>query len=119
MMDSAKKNKSDTTDEKDFDGYRKERRTIEMLTVQKLIDYLKTCNPSARVLGFEPNSNAYIEQFPELPNRSICTVSEDKKHELEFLGRWFKDCEDAEEKINNEMDEIYRYSNDDDVIISL
>ena len=46
-----------------------------MLTVQKLIDYLKTQDPNACILAYEPNSFAYIEQWPDLPNSDICTAA--------------------------------------------
>ena len=90
-----------------------------MLTVRKLIDFLKTCNPDACVLGFEMNSNAYIEQLPKLPNHLVCTVADDKKSEFEHLSVWFKDVDDAEKKIKKEMETIYRYSKDDDVVIRM
>lgn len=50
-----------------------------MLTVQKLIDYLKTQDPNACILAYEQNSDAYIEQFPGLPSPDILTVAEAKK----------------------------------------
>ena len=92
---------------------------MEMLTVRKLIDYLKTCNPDARILAFETNSNAYIEQLPNLPNHLICTVGEDKIQERKFQEQWFRNCSDKEEKIEKEMAEIYRYTKDDDIIMKL
>lgn len=90
-----------------------------MLTVQKLIDFLKTCNPNACVLGFEVNSNAYIEQLPNLPNHLISTVADDKKREEELLNQWYDGYEDKAFRIKNQMDEIYRYAKDDDVVINL
>ena len=50
-----------------------------MLTVQKLIDYLKTQDPNACILAYEQNSDAYIEQLPDLPSHDILTVAEAKK----------------------------------------
>ena len=85
-----------------------------MLTVGKLMDYLKTCNPDACVVGYEINANAYTEQLPELPNVSICTVEEDKKREFERLNRLFGSDEYV---VENQMEELYRYVKDDDIIV--
>lgn len=75
-----------------------------MLTVQKLIDYLKTQDPNACILAYEQNSFAYIEQMPELPSLDICTVAEDKKNLEESLCRWYKGDPKADEKILKEIE---------------
>jgi len=93
-------------------------RRTKMLTVRKLIDYLKTQNPDACVMGYEPNSFGFIEQLPDLPNKSICTVKEDRERERQFLlGQWYRNSADAEKKCEDDIAETYRYCNDDDVII--
>ena len=74
-----------------------------MLTVQKLIDYLKTQDPNACILAYEPNSFAYIEQLPGLPSSDICTVKEDREKQKEFLKNWYKDTPNAEQKIEDEL----------------
>ena len=89
-----------------------------MLTVGKLIEYLKTCNPDACVLAYEINSDAYIEQLPELPNMHICTVTEDREMEREHLQRVYRGDVDAEKKIESKLSTIYRYAKDDDVVIN-
>ena len=43
----------------------------KMPTVGKLIEYLKTQDPDANILAYEPNSQAYIDQDPDLPNMCI------------------------------------------------
>lgn len=88
-----------------------------MLTVQKLIDYLKTQDPDACILAYEPNSFAYIEQWPDLPNPDICTVAEDKKRMEEDLKHWYRDSKDAETKVKRDIDEAFRYARDNDIII--
>lgn len=89
----------------------------EMLTVRKLMDFLSRQNPDACILAYEPNSLAYIEQFPDLPNSSICTVAEAKKRDEEGLRGWFRGCEDAERKVQERLAETFRYAQDDDVVI--
>lgn len=96
-------------------------RSCDMLTVQDVIDYLKTQNPNACVVGFERNSNAYIEQFKEIPNHYICTVKEMKKRDRESLKQWYKDSapEERKKKIKEDLAVTYRYTEDDDVIFNI
>ena len=88
-----------------------------MLTVQKLVDYLKTQDPNACILAYEPNSFAYIEQWPTLPNPDILTVAEEKKHMEESLKQWYKDTKNAKKKIAKEIEQTFRYAQDNDIII--
>ena len=89
----------------------------EMLTVQKLIDYLKKQDPNACILAYEQNSFAYIEQLPGLPSQDICTVAEDKKSMETSLRQWYKGDPEADIKIKKEIEMTYRYAKDGDVII--
>lgn len=89
----------------------------KMLTVQKLIDYLKTQDPNACILAYEPNSDAYIEQLPELPSPDIENVVEAKKRLESNLRSWYKDSKNAEEKIKRDLEIVFRYAKDNDVII--
>ena len=89
----------------------------KMLTVQKLIDYLKTQDPDACILAYEPNSDAYIEQLPELPSPDIENVVEAKKRLESNLRSWYKDTKNAEEKIKRDLETVFRYAKDNDVII--
>lgn len=89
----------------------------KMLTVQKLVDYLKTQDPNACILAYEPNSNAYIEQLPELPSSDVENVAEAKKRLECNLRSWYKDSENAEEKIKRDLENVFRYAKDNDVII--
>ncbi len=111
---------------KDFDKRRLEIDTAhekyadsrsKMLTVQKLIDYLKTQDPNACILAYEPNSDAYIEQLPELPSPDIENVVEAKKRLESNLRSWYKDTKNAEEKIKRDLEIVFRYAKDNDVII--
>lgn len=90
-----------------------------LLTVRKLMEFLSTCNPDANIVAFEINSNAYTQQFPNLPNQYICTVAEDKKNEREYATRWYKGVWNAEKKVEEHMKDLYRYVNDDDVVFRL
>lgn len=89
----------------------------KMLTVQKLIDYLKTQDPNACILAYEVNSMAYIEQFPNLPNSDICTVKEAREEHRENLKNWYKNTPNATKKIEEEIANTYRYAKDNDIII--
>ena len=89
----------------------------KMLTVQNLIDYLKTQNPNAYIVAYKTVSEAYVNQLSELPNGYVCTVAEDKKSQLEFLRHFYKDTENADQKIDELMKREYRYVNDDDIVI--
>lgn len=89
----------------------------KMLTVQKLIDYLKTQDPDACILAYEPNSDAYIEQLPELPSPDIENVAEAKKRLERDLKSWYKDTDDAEAKVKRDLETVFRYAKDNDVII--
>ena len=88
-----------------------------MLTVQRLIDFLKTQDPNACILAYEPNSDAYIEQFPTLPSPDIMNVAMAKKQMLEDLKSWYRDTEDADKKIQRDIETVFRYATDNDVII--
>lgn len=96
-------------------------RSDDMLTVQDLIDYLKTQNPRACVVGFEQNSNAYIEYPKELPNMYVCTVKEDKKRARKHIKAWYRhdSPDEIKKKVKEEMKEMYRYTEDDDVIFAI
>ena len=90
-----------------------------MLTVQKLIDYLKTQDPNGCILMYEPNSFAYIELPARLPSPDICNVAEDKEHAKKDLERWYKDDPDAESKVRKEIEQTYRYAQNFDVVIRM
>lgn len=88
-----------------------------MLTVQKLIDYLKTQDPDACILAYEQNSDAYIEQLSELPSYDIQTVAEAKKHMEEDLKQLYRGMPNANLIASNEVSTVFRYAKDNDVII--
>ena len=99
----------------EHDGFVSDR--TKMLTVQKLIDYLKTQDPNACILAYERNSDAYIEQLPNLPSFDILTVAEAKKIMRENLVSWYKDVSDAQVKIENDLSTVFRYAEDNDIVI--
>lgn len=90
---------------------------VKVLRVEDLLKFLQKCRPDAKVLAYELNSNAYVSQPGPLPNLHVNTVAEWKKAERRSLEGWFKGSVDAEEKVNKEMTELFRYASDDDVII--
>lgn len=106
---------------KELEKYMREHRSDDMLTVQDLIDYLKTQNPRACILGYEQNSFAYIEQSKKLPNNLVLTVKEDKKRVKKDLENWYRaDPPDVrKKKVREQMKEMYRYSENDDVILKI
>lgn len=89
----------------------------KMLTVGKLIDWLKTQDPDACILAFETNSNAYIEQMPDLPNDDVCTVKRAKELHKESLETWYRNSPNSEALIQAELDTVFRYAKDTDIII--
>ena len=89
----------------------------EMLTVQRLIDFLKTQDPDACILAYESNSDAYIEQFPTLPSPDVMNVKMAKEQMKEDLKSWYRDTPDAESKIDKDISTVFRYAQDTDVII--
>jgi len=89
-----------------------------MLTVKKLIDWLSKQNPDACVLAWEPNSNAYIEQMPDIPNSGICTAADMKQKTRASLESWYKGFEDQDEKIQKKLDMVFRYAKDDDIVVN-
>ena len=91
----------------------------DMLTVQKLIDYLKKQDPNAYILSYEPNSNALTHNLGNLPNIQICTVAEDKIYHEKNLQSFYRCCDNKEEKIKEDMNEMYRYSNENDIVFNL
>jgi len=88
-----------------------------MLTVQRMIDFLKTQDPDACILAYEPNSDAYIEQFPTLPSPDVMNVKMAKEQMKEDLKSWYRDTPNADKKIEREISTVFRYAQDNDVII--
>ena len=78
---------------------------------------MKTQDPNACILAFEPNSNAYIEQLPTLPSPDVLNVAMAKEQMTNDLKNWYKDTKDAEDCIKREIETVFRYSQDNDVII--
>ena len=88
-----------------------------MLTVQRLIDFLKTQDPEACILAYEPNSDAYIEQFPTLPSPDVLNVKMAKEQMQNDLKKWYRDTPDADKKIERDISIVFRYAQDSDVVI--
>ena len=89
-----------------------------MLTVKDLIEFLKKQDPNALVVGYEPNSYAYISQSKDLPSVQIRTVKDDKIYEYAHLMEHYRHLsEDRKKRIEEKLNEMYRYVQDQDVII--
>ena len=88
-----------------------------MLTVRKLIAWLQTQDPDACVLAYEQNSDAYIEQLPDLPNCDVQNVEQAKKEMRADLKSWYRDTPDADQKIERDIATVFRYAEDKDVVI--
>jgi hypothetical protein len=54
-----------------------------------------------------------------LPNIQICTVAEDKIYHEKNLQSFYRGSDNKEEKIKEDMNEMYRYSNDNDIVFNL
>jgi len=103
----------------------KKHRSESMLTVETLISWLKTQDPKACILGFETNSNAYIEQFKEIPNRYICNVKDAKEDERKWLYNFYRDTDPKkegfdtlEELVEAKVAEVFRYAHDNDIVVN-
>lgn len=104
----------------------KDNNDVEMLTVKKLIEYLKTQDPNAHILAYDMYSDAYVSQFPNLPNTHIQTVQQEKIDAKNRLSSIFKDFDatkygfnSPDEFIDSKIEELFRYAKDNDVIISI
>jgi hypothetical protein len=100
-------------------------RSEQMLTVESLIKWLQTQDPKACILGFETNSNAYTEQFRELPNQSMCTVKDAKEDERKWLYNFYRGTDPKkegfdtlEELVEAKVAEVFRYAHDNDITVN-
>ena len=89
-----------------------------MLTVGKLVKWLQEQDQNACILAYEPNSDAYIEQLDDLPNCDICTVAKAKKDMNDNLLIWYKDMPDKDAKAERDINTVFRYAKDADVILN-
>ena len=94
-----------------------ERGRKNMLTVGRLVEWLKKQDQDACVLAWEDNSRAYIEQFPDLPSPDVCTVEQCMADTRENLKQWYRGVAGADEKIEDEIKTSFRYARHGDVII--
>lgn len=103
-----------------FTKLRRSKESKLMLTVKDIINFLKTQDPDALVLGFEMNSNAYISQFKE-PQRYFIPVHKAKEDERKYRRNYYKGMpeEEMEKRISLDIEEIFRYSRNNDIIIEV
>lgn len=101
-------------------------RSTHMMTVESLIEFLKTQDPKGCILAFETNSNAYIEQFRELPSNYVCSVKDAKEQERSWLKQFYRGTDPKKEGYNTleelveaKVKEVFRYAEDSDVVFNL
>lgn len=104
----------------------KAHRSDTMMTVESLIEFLKTQDPKACILAFETNSNAYTEQFRELPSHYVCSVRDAKEQERAWLKQFYRGSDpkkegydSLEDLVEAKVKEVFRYAEDTDVIFNL
>ncbi len=84
---------------------------LHMLTVEKLIEYLKKFNPKALVCAFEVNTGDWQSQSPDNLKWLVRTAS-DEREELKKSPRLFHNG-----KMNEEIEDMLKYVHDEDVLI--
>ena len=84
-----------------------------LFTVRDAIAWLSKQNPDAGLMYFEINSNAWCDMSPDM----FCTVAEEKPRERATQMRWHRGEKDIEKKIDEDMKEIFRYVEDDDICV--
>lgn len=87
-----------------------------MVTVEKLIEHLKKFNPKSLVCYFETNSDAWCSQSTDNLKFLVRTVS-DLKDEIrkneEDRPRFYR----SKEEMEKDIETLFRYVKDDDVLI--
>lgn len=82
-----------------------------MLTVEKLIEHLKKFDPKALVCQFEVNTGDWQEQTPENLSWLVRTAKDEREY-LMTQPRLFH-----EGKMEEEIDDMLKYVQDNDVLI--
>lgn len=82
-----------------------------MLTVEKLIEYLKQFDPKALVMAFEMNTGDWQETSPSWLSCLVHTAKQERE-ELSKNPRLFH-----EGKMEEEIADMLKYTQDNDVLI--
>ncbi len=82
-----------------------------MLTVEKLIEHLKRFDPKALVCYFETNTGDWQAQAPENLSWLVCSAKDEREH-LMALPYLFH-----EGKMEEEIDDMLKYVQENDVLI--
>jgi len=77
-----------------------------MLTVQKLIDYLKTCDPNALVCYFETNVGEWQAQSPHALGWLVRTVAAERRETRKNDIRRFGSKEKLEEWLASSLRDL-------------
>ncbi len=88
---------------------------MKLMTVRDLVEYLQTKNPDAKILRIESNTG----DCQDTPDFMIHTVAEEKEHTLEYLKHFFKTEDPHNADVEKEMVDIFKYANDDDIVLSV
>lgn len=88
---------------------------MKLLTVKDLIEYLQTRNPNAKILRIESNTG----DWQDTPDFMVHTVAEEKTRTLEYLKSFFQTEDPHNPKVGKEMVDIFKYANDDDVVLAV
>lgn len=84
-----------------------------LFTVREAIAWLSKQNPDAGLMYFETNSNAWCDMSPDM----FRTVAEEKPRELSILKTIHRGEANAEEEIEKDMKEVFRYVKDEDICV--
>ena len=94
-----------------------------MMTIGKLIDYLKTLDPNGFVYRMEMNTGDWQEIPDDIPSLYIATVKDAKKQDRRHLRNVYKSSyktkAELEKKVRSEMRSIYKYTEDNGIVFSL
>jgi len=95
------------------EDFEKAFRHDRFFTVKDAIEWLSKQNPDAGLMYFEVNSHAWCDMSPNM----FRTVKEEKLREFDEQRRWHEGDPDADEKVESEMKEIFRYVQDEDICV--
>ena len=106
-----------------FKTRKEERQWIHqnMLTVRKLIEWLQKQDPDALVYRFETNTGDWQEipdDFDRFPGW-FETVAQGKKRDRKSLRSMYKGNPNIDEKVKEELKDIYKYTEPNGVLIRL
>ena len=88
----------------------------EVLTVGRMVEYLKTLDQGAKILAFDEVTNEYVTQLPDIPNHAVSSVRDDKTREEKILRAMYWGIPGKDGMVRRDMESIYKNASDGDVI---